>query len=142
MARPKAKIDERQVEKLASFGCTNTEIADVFGVDDSTIGKRFSKILAKGRGSLKQRLRKKQISVAMGGSAALLIWLGKQYLEQSDKQQISGDQSAPLRIEVVYVDGPINPAPPAPGPAASEAGGEALQRGGLRPALGEDDAGH
>ena len=32
MARPKKyNIDEKQVERLASFGCTNTEIASFFG---------------------------------------------------------------------------------------------------------------
>ena len=32
MARPKKyNIDTKEVEKLASFGCTNTEIASFFG---------------------------------------------------------------------------------------------------------------
>lgn len=30
-------------------------------------------------------LRRKQIDVALGGNTVMLIWLGKQYLDQADK---------------------------------------------------------
>tara|TARA_Y100001938_G_scaffold149764_1_gene237842 strand:+ start:1306 stop:1521 length:216 start_codon:yes stop_codon:yes gene_type:complete len=36
--------------------------------------------------SEKLALRKKQFDVAMQGNVQMLIWLGKQYLEQSDTQ--------------------------------------------------------
>ena len=43
MARPKKyNIDTEQVEKLASFGCSNTEIASFFGCSKDLISKRYS----------------------------------------------------------------------------------------------------
>ena len=93
MARPKLDIDPAKVEALASFGCTNVEIASVFDCDESTISKRFSRNLTKGRESGKIRLRQKQFDVAMKGNVSMLIWLGKQVLDQKDKQEneLSGD---------------------------------------------------
>ena len=46
MARPKKyNIQGIEVEKLASYGCTNTETADYFGCDESTIRKGYSEYL-------------------------------------------------------------------------------------------------
>jgi hypothetical protein len=36
-------------------------------------------------------LRRKQIELAIGGNVTMLIWLGKQYLGQADKQTVSGE---------------------------------------------------
>jgi hypothetical protein len=36
-------------------------------------------------------LRRKQMELAMKGNVTMLIWLGKQYLGQTDKQQVAGD---------------------------------------------------
>lgn len=82
---------ERQIEKLSSYGLTNKEIAEALGYDDSTLKRKFEIFLIKGRLNLKQRLKKKQIQVAMSGNVTMLIWLGKQYLEQADKVEETGD---------------------------------------------------
>ncbi len=82
---------EKQVEKLSSCGLTNKEIADVLGYDDSTLKRKFENFLTKGRAVLKQKLKRKQIEVAMGGNVSMLIWLGKQYLDQSEKVVETGD---------------------------------------------------
>ena len=82
---------EKQVEKLASFGLTNKEIAEALGYDDTTLKRKFENFLIKGKGNLKQRLKRKQITVALGGNVAMLIWLGKQYLDQKDRMEESGD---------------------------------------------------
>ena len=90
MARPKKyNIDTKQVEQLASFGCTNTEIASFFGCDESLIRKSYSEYIAKGKDSGKIRLRQWQLKSAERGNVAMLIWLGKQLLGQSDKQDIT-----------------------------------------------------
>ena len=82
---------EKQVEKLASFGLTNKEIAEALGYDDTTLKRKFENFLIKGKANLKQRLKRKQIQVALGGNVSMLIWLGKQYLDQKDKMEESGD---------------------------------------------------
>jgi len=93
MSRAKLDIDAEQVEALASYGCTNTEIASFFECNETTIRKRFSENLTKGRDGGKIRLRKKQFQVAMAGNVSMLIWLGKQTLGQKDQQEIEGDIS-------------------------------------------------
>ena len=90
MARPKKyDIDTAQVEKLAGYGCTNIEIASFFGCDESLIRKSYSESLTKGREKGKIRLRQMQWTAAGNGNVAMLIWLGKQLLGQSDKQDIT-----------------------------------------------------
>ena len=93
MARPKKyNIDTEQVEKLASFGCTNTEIASFFGCSNDLIEKSYSDYLRKGRDKGKIRLRQLQMRSAERGNVAMLIWLGKNMLGQSDKMELKGDE--------------------------------------------------
>ena len=90
MARPKKyNIDPEQVEKLAGLGCTNVEIASFFGCDESLIRKSYSEYIAKGKEKGKIRLRQLQMRAAEKGNVAMLIWLGKQMLGQTDKQEIT-----------------------------------------------------
>ena len=90
MARPKKyDIDTKQVEQLASYGCTNREIASFFGCDESLIKKSYSSFLTKGRDKGKIRLRKLQWNAAEKGNVPMLIWLGKQLLDQTDKQELT-----------------------------------------------------
>ena len=89
MARPKKyDIDTDQVEKLAGYGCTNTEIANFFGCDESLIRKSYSEYLTKGRDKGKIRLRQLQWRSAENGNTVMLIWLGKQLLDQTDRQEV------------------------------------------------------
>src|SRR5690606_12185138 len=82
---------EKQVEKLASFGLTNKEIAEALAYNENTLKRNFEIFLIKGRANLKQKLKRKQIQVALQGNVSMLIWLGKQYLEQKDKAEESGE---------------------------------------------------
>ena len=89
MARPKKyNIDTDQVEKLAAYGCTNGEIASLFGCDESLIRKSYSEYLTKGRDKGKMRLRQLQWKAAEGGNVTMLIFLGKQILGQTDKTEV------------------------------------------------------
>jgi len=103
--RKQIEIDSKQVEALASYGCTNTEIASFFGCERTTITKRFSRIITKGKDQGKIRLRKKQFEVALAGNPVMLIWLGKNILDQTDKQgiEIGGEGGEPVKIEFVPV---------------------------------------
>ena len=100
MARPKLDIDPKVVESLAKLGATNVEIADHFCCDEGTIRKRFSDILTKTRAVRKVRLRELQWKLAEEGNLGMLIWLGKQYLGQSDKAEVKQD------IDATVTDGP------------------------------------
>ncbi len=84
MARPAKQLSPRQIQKLASEGATNIEIADFFEVSPDTIERRFAGDLRKGRANRNTSLRKVQIKAAHQGNSSMLVWLGKQYLGQSD----------------------------------------------------------
>ena len=94
MARPKKyDIDVKKVEQLASFGCTNIEIASFFGCSPDLLEKSYSEFLTKGKDKGKIRFRQLQWQLAEGSenhppNATMLIWLGKQILGQTDKQEV------------------------------------------------------
>jgi hypothetical protein len=88
-------INPREVEKLASIGMKNSEIAEWFGIDDSTLSYNFKREITKGKLNLVQSLRRAQISVALGGNPTMLIWLGRNLLGQSDSP-LQTDGMAPL----------------------------------------------
>lgn len=73
------------VYNLAVIGCTDREIAQWFDVDENTLRYNFSDVMEKGREDLKHSLRRAQIKVALSGNAVMLIWLGKQLLNQTDQ---------------------------------------------------------
>lgn len=96
MGRKLTPLDEEAVLKLARLGCTNGEIGAFFGVSDETIRVRFLDLLALGRADQKISLRRCQWKSARGGNVPMQIHLGKQYLGQSDKQELTGPGGSTL----------------------------------------------
>ena len=91
MARPKKDIDGKEVQKLAELQCTYEEIAAFFDCDKSTISRRFTTEVLKGREVGKISLRRKQFKLA-DTNGAVAIFLGKNYLNQRDSREIdTGD---------------------------------------------------
>ena len=88
-------IPPDEVYKLASLGCTVPEMADWFGVSVSTLKYNFGDYIKKGWEDIKQKLRQAQMETALKGNPAMLIWLGKNMLSQSDNP-ISNQDNAPL----------------------------------------------
>ncbi len=88
MARPKKyNIDTEEVFKLAKYGCSNVEIADFYGCDESLIRKSYSEYITKGRASGKTRLRQLQWDSAEAGNVTMQIFLGKNILGQKDRHE-------------------------------------------------------
>ena len=118
MGRPLKPVDGEQVRKLARLGCTQDEIGAFFGVSGDTIARRFEDELGLGAASLKISLRRCQWKSAKLGSVPMQIHLGKQYLGQSDKTDVtSGGKSVPIvMVEAVNPDD----RDPDPGTAAEE----------------------
>ncbi len=107
MARPQkeATLTEAQIEKLAAYGCTDEEIATLAEMSETELKRSFGPLLKKGRSNLRERLRSAQVKKALGHfyekedkdgnieiyttppDNTMLIWLGKQYLGQSDKTE-------------------------------------------------------
>ena len=111
--RPAVKVDIGDLEKLAGLQCTYAEIAAFFDCSELTIKRRLSDTKyreAHERGKSKGlvSLRRSQFRQAEN-SATMAIWLGKQYLGQSDKLiHEGGERPTIVRIERVIVD-PANP---------------------------------
>lgn len=131
MARPLAqlKLTEEQIVELASIGCADDEIASLAGVAERTLQARFRTHLTAGRAQLRERLRRKQIDRALAGSDTMLIWLGKQYLDQRDKTEHSGDPERPLVFgaaahSAAVTDLAPRSVPDIDAPGADEGGGD------------------
>jgi hypothetical protein len=83
--RPRKLIDVKQLNRLASIGCSMGEMAHVLGVSIDTLECNFAVVIKKGQAVGNISLRHKQFETAMQGNVTMLIWLGKQRLVQSDK---------------------------------------------------------
>ena len=90
--RKPIEIDYDMAEKYSSIMCTQSEIASLLGVSLSLLehDPEFIRIHKKGMDKGKSSLRRMQYRAASGGNATMQILLGKQYLGQNDKQEITG----------------------------------------------------
>jgi hypothetical protein len=79
------EIDEDKLEKLAALGLTNAECAAILDCSPDTLERNYKETMAWGRSHRDASLRRKQFEIALAGNPTMLIWLGKQYLGQSDK---------------------------------------------------------
>jgi hypothetical protein len=96
VGRDKTVVPPEEVEKLASIGCKDQEIADWFGINDNTLRFNFSAELIKGRATLKMSLRRAMFTNAIqGNNTVMQIWLSKNFLGMSDNP-MDGEANAPL----------------------------------------------
>ena len=81
----KDKIDVDMVKKLSMILCTPQEMGYILDIDHRTLVKHYGPIIERGRANGKMALRRKQYEVAMtSNNAAMLIWLGKNWLNQQE----------------------------------------------------------
>lgn len=91
MPRPATEIDKKSFENLCGLQCTKLEICSFFDITDKTLEnwcKRtyragFSEVFKQKRGKGTISLRRSQWRLAEK-NASMAIWLGKQYLDQTD----------------------------------------------------------
>jgi hypothetical protein len=105
MSRPLLAINEDEVMKLASYGCTQGEIADFFGCDQTTISRRFASAFDLGRANMKISIRKLQLRRARKGSDTMLIHLGKHYCGQTDRLDVT-TAGQPIQVTFERIDNP------------------------------------
>jgi hypothetical protein len=95
MARPQKEIDQTQFEKLCGLQCTKKEVAGWFDCSEDTIenwckktyDESFSAVFAKKRTGGLISLRRSQFRLAEK-NATMAIWLGRNYLEQTDRDAV------------------------------------------------------
>jgi len=100
MGRPKIEVDFDKIDSLCAVFCNCKEIVSVLNSFDiklsyDTVERRVKQqfgitfaeyVEQKQMAFAKPKLRKAQFDCALSGNATMLIWLGKQYLGQVDKQ--------------------------------------------------------
>jgi len=97
MARPKKNFDYDKLDAILQFGATLFECEDILEVSESTLKRRikskykcsFEHLRDKKMSKAKQNLRRKQYETAMAGNVTMQIWLGKNWLGQTDKVEQS-----------------------------------------------------
>ena len=96
--RPKKNIDYEMVEKLASIMATQEEIATFLDISVRTLlrDEHFCHIYKKGLEGGKMSLRRQQFKLSET-NPTMAIWLGKQYLGQTDKQDIRMENKVELK---------------------------------------------
>ena len=92
IGRPPKDLDWKAFEASCRCWCTQEEICSIFDVTVKTLdqacirhyGVRFSRIYTEKANGGKRCLRRAQLRTALKGNPAMLIWLGKQKLDQKD----------------------------------------------------------
>jgi len=100
--RPVKPIDWNKADEMLESCCTGTEIAAYFAMHPQTFydrvhmekGVSFTAYSQQKQSKTLQKLRDKQIEVAHNGNPSLLIWLGKQYLDQRDQPKEESKKQA------------------------------------------------
>lgn len=108
MPRPKKYISQSQFESLCGLNCTESEICAVLGVTDKTLTAwcrrtykmGFSEVYKTFRGKGNASLRRLQFKEAERGNVTMLIWLGKQWLGQTEKPAGSDPPEPEINDEV------------------------------------------
>lgn len=106
--RPKQEFDWKVFEACCKLMATKDELSNVLGVSCDVIefrtkekyGKTFSQVLDSLASGTKISLRRTQLLLAKK-STPMAIWLGKQYLGQSEKMEVVSQEYINQEIEIV-----------------------------------------
>lgn len=106
--RPPIEIDKAIFENLCQIFCTQEEIADVFECSIDTVnrwckrtyGETFADTYKKKCSKGKMSLRRWQYESAKGGNVTMQIFLGKNYLGQSDKVETEQTIDREININI------------------------------------------
>lgn len=109
LGRPLTPIDWGKVDAMSAIHCTGPEIATVLGVSEDTLARAtrrerkmtFADYIRQKRGTGKASLRRLQWKAAQTGDKTMLVWLGKNWLDQTDKMQ--QDSKITEETTVIYL---------------------------------------
>lgn len=110
--RPKFKITDEQLrilDNVAALLASQSEIAVAMGISRSTFQtllKEDENLLSRYKNAQdegRSRLRRAQWKNALAGDRVMQIWLGKQYLGQKDKHDVTQETHA-VEDKIVVLD--------------------------------------
>lgn len=117
MPKKAMKLDWVKIDSLLTSGCLGTEVASYFGIHPDTVYKNcqrdkgisFTEYAQSKRATGDAMLRVAQFDEAVRKrDRAMLIWLGKNRLSQSDKETVEHKGNVPVEI-VKFTDKEIKP---------------------------------
>ena len=102
-------INQEHFEGMCRIQCTKDEICGILDIDEVTLTKwckktynlGFSDIYKKKSSTGKMSLRRQQFKSAENGNVTMQIWLGKQYLGQTDKIEQKQEDKLDVLIETL-----------------------------------------
>lgn len=106
--RPQKTIDWEDFDKLCGLQCTGEEIAAFFDIDYDTLNaickrekaRSFSEYFGQKSKSGKIALRRRQYQSAMEGNPTMMVWLGKNWLGQTDQVNPEPQDLPPIVINL------------------------------------------
>jgi hypothetical protein len=109
VGRPKVDIDWDKVGKMLEAGASAEGIAATIGCDRAVLYRRcetdnkvpFTTFSQEKKAKGDELLRTKQFQVAMAGDKTMLIWLGKQRLDQREKSETELNVKGNIEVESV-----------------------------------------
>jgi len=95
--RKKIQIDWERVDKSLIAGSNGVQVAAMLGIHYDTLSYKckeeknsdFSEYMRQKRQEGNDILLSKQFELAAGGDKSMLIWLGKNRLDQADKKDVT-----------------------------------------------------
>lgn len=108
LGRPEKIPNRNKVIRLAAKGLIQEEIASLTGVCVDTLVKHCSEELKRGALLCNSSLRSKQVRKALKGDTTMLIWLGKNRLDQADKQEIDVRKQVTVQMIVGIGENDLN----------------------------------
>lgn len=110
--RPEIDFDWLRLNKLCQYPLSQDDIAECMGMSKDTIARRilemFDMSFAAYHNKKKARMRKTlmawQFKAARTGNITMLIWLGKQYLEQKDQVESKSTTEQKIIWKVNWAD--------------------------------------
>ena len=111
MGRPKIELSEKdwlQLDSMCQIHCKKEEMSAILGISEDVLDARikekhgvtFSVYFAEKASGGKMSLRRRQYTQAMDGNTTMLIWLGKNWLNQTDAVEHSGSATFNLKYNL------------------------------------------
>jgi len=102
--RKKISIDWEKVDNYLMSGSNGVQVAAMLGISFDTLSRRtkdeknadFAEYLQQKKEKGNNLLKAMQYKLAMNGDRGMLIWLGKNRLDQSDKKEIKQHNTGSL----------------------------------------------
>ena len=109
MGRPKIEFDDkdwRVIDAACQYKTWAEDVAAILGCSEDTLSKRikekhgvtFTEYRRQKMAKTKHNLFAKQVDIALDGNVTMLIWLGKNMLDQVDKNEVI--QSGTIAINI------------------------------------------